>query len=275
MMKTTGLYPCVRVDAAGSGVVSQAGGLLLTEAVRVSGLGAERRERWCRVAQAVGPARPGQDRHRSGDRARVGWELPGRHRGAARRAGRVRPGRLRSDGVPHDRRAGRRRRAGAECDQCRPGGGPRAGVGAGRRYTSAPPQDHFRWETEPGEPRRHCHGRPRTRSVLHRPTPFTDRGDPPTQWCPADQYTAVAETTDHGCPIRDHLAAVARRRDHLRDGSGRCPAGVDPGRRLRDTSARTCRSGICPTTPSGVELYLQESLTFLALTAESSVVLIS
>ncbi|MEV0796184.1 IS1380 family transposase [Kribbella sp. NPDC050281] len=40
-MKTTGLYPCVRVDAAGSGVVSQAGGLLLTEAVRASGLVAE------------------------------------------------------------------------------------------------------------------------------------------------------------------------------------------------------------------------------------------
>lgn len=40
-MKTTGLYPSVRVDAAGSGVVSQAGGLLLTEAVRASGLVAE------------------------------------------------------------------------------------------------------------------------------------------------------------------------------------------------------------------------------------------
>ncbi|MDX2972186.1 IS1380 family transposase [Kribbella solani] len=40
-MKTTGLYPCVGVDAAGSGMVSQAGGLLLTETVRVSGLGAE------------------------------------------------------------------------------------------------------------------------------------------------------------------------------------------------------------------------------------------
>jgi hypothetical protein len=40
-VKTTGLYPCVRVDAAGSGVVSQAGGLLLTEAVRASGLDAE------------------------------------------------------------------------------------------------------------------------------------------------------------------------------------------------------------------------------------------
>ena len=38
MKKTTGLYPCVRVDAAGSGVVSRAGGLLLTDAIRASGL---------------------------------------------------------------------------------------------------------------------------------------------------------------------------------------------------------------------------------------------
>jgi hypothetical protein len=35
------LYPSVRVDAAGSGVVSQAGGLLLTAAVRASGLDRE------------------------------------------------------------------------------------------------------------------------------------------------------------------------------------------------------------------------------------------
>src|SRR5262245_40517185 len=40
-MKTTGLYPRVRVDAVGSGVVSQAGALLLTDAVRESGLDAE------------------------------------------------------------------------------------------------------------------------------------------------------------------------------------------------------------------------------------------
>jgi Transposase DDE domain group 1 len=39
--ETTGLYPRLRVDAAGSGVVSQAGGLLLTEAVRISGLDRE------------------------------------------------------------------------------------------------------------------------------------------------------------------------------------------------------------------------------------------
>ncbi|SBW17374.1 hypothetical protein FDG2_0190 [Candidatus Protofrankia californiensis] len=37
-MKSTGVYPSVRVDAAGRGVVSHAGGVLLTETVRASGL---------------------------------------------------------------------------------------------------------------------------------------------------------------------------------------------------------------------------------------------
>jgi hypothetical protein len=35
---TTGFYPPVWVDAVGKGVVSQAGGSLLTEVVRISGL---------------------------------------------------------------------------------------------------------------------------------------------------------------------------------------------------------------------------------------------
>lgn len=38
MKHTTGFCPRVRVDGAGKGVVSQAGGSLLTELVRVSGL---------------------------------------------------------------------------------------------------------------------------------------------------------------------------------------------------------------------------------------------
>lgn len=38
MSKRSGLYPRVRVDARGSGVVSQAGGLLLVDAARASGL---------------------------------------------------------------------------------------------------------------------------------------------------------------------------------------------------------------------------------------------
>ncbi|MEC5178773.1 IS1380 family transposase [Arthrobacter sp. CG_A4] len=40
MNNITGMYPSVRVDSAGNGVVSQAGGLLLARTVRVSGLGA-------------------------------------------------------------------------------------------------------------------------------------------------------------------------------------------------------------------------------------------
>jgi hypothetical protein len=38
VMKRSGLYPSVHVDGAGSGVVSQAGGVLLLETVRASGL---------------------------------------------------------------------------------------------------------------------------------------------------------------------------------------------------------------------------------------------
>lgn len=56
MTKTTGLYPRVRVDAAGSGVVSQAGGLLLTEAVCVGGLDVE-------LSRALAPWRKPLARH--------------------------------------------------------------------------------------------------------------------------------------------------------------------------------------------------------------------
>ncbi|WP_026553443.1 hypothetical protein [Arthrobacter sp. H20] len=40
MSNTTALYPSVRADSAGAGVVSQAGGMILTRTVRVSGIGA-------------------------------------------------------------------------------------------------------------------------------------------------------------------------------------------------------------------------------------------
>lgn len=56
MKKATGLYPRVRVDARGSGVVSQAGGLLLTSAVRVSGLDGE-------LSRALAPWRKPLARH--------------------------------------------------------------------------------------------------------------------------------------------------------------------------------------------------------------------
>jgi hypothetical protein len=59
-VKSTGLYPRVRVDAAGSGVVSQAGGLLLTGAVRVSGLDLELSRAlapWCKPLARHDPAK--------------------------------------------------------------------------------------------------------------------------------------------------------------------------------------------------------------------------
>lgn len=38
MSKRSGLYPCPAVDSAGANVVSQAGGVLLTETIRTVGL---------------------------------------------------------------------------------------------------------------------------------------------------------------------------------------------------------------------------------------------
>ena len=50
----------------------------------------------------------------------------------------------------------------------------------------------------------------------------------------ADAYTAVAETTDHGYPIREHIARVAAgRRDHLGARDRRRLPALDPRRRLR------------------------------------------
>ncbi|WP_308301790.1 transposase, partial [Frankia umida] len=58
-MKTTALYPSVRVDVAGRGIVSHAGGLMLTETVRASGLGQA-------LSAALAPWRPGRAVHDPG-----------------------------------------------------------------------------------------------------------------------------------------------------------------------------------------------------------------
>lgn len=89
----------------------------------------------------------------------------------------------------------------------------------------------------------------------------------------ADVFTAVSETTDHGYPIRDHIA-------RLLDGeiiwapalSGALlvtTRGGDYALHLgQDLSI-----GYLSHDADAIELYLQESLTFLALTAEASVAL--
>ena len=90
----------------------------------------------------------------------------------------------------------------------------------------------------------------------------------------ADAYTAVSETSDHGYPIREHM-----------------PAGASTG---RSSGRRRSRAGSCCPTRGGdfelhlgqdlsigylshdagtVDLYFQETLTFLAHTSEASVAL--
>ena len=90
----------------------------------------------------------------------------------------------------------------------------------------------------------------------------------------ADEYTAVAETTDHGYPIRDHLARL------LGDGEIIWAPALE-GALVVSTRGgdyelhlgQDLSIGYLSHDAENVELYLQESLTFLALTAESSVVL--
>lgn len=89
----------------------------------------------------------------------------------------------------------------------------------------------------------------------------------------ADLYTAVAETTDHGYPIRDHLARL------IGDGEIIWAPALE-GALLVSTRGgdyelhlgQDLSIGYLSHDADTVQLYLQESLTFLALTAESSVV---
>jgi uncharacterized linocin/CFP29 family protein len=90
----------------------------------------------------------------------------------------------------------------------------------------------------------------------------------------ADAYTAVAETTDQGYPIRDHLARL------LRGGEIIWAPALD-GALLLSTRGgdyelhlgQDLSIGYLSHDADYVRLYLQESLTFLALTAEASVAL--
>jgi uncharacterized linocin/CFP29 family protein len=97
-------------------------------------------------------------------------------------------------------------------------------------------------------------------------------GGPYSLLLSADAYTAVAETTDHGYPIRDHLARL------LYDGE------IIWAPALRGALLLSTRGGdyelhlgqdlsigYLSHDAGTVELYLQESLTFLPLTDESSV----
>lgn len=90
----------------------------------------------------------------------------------------------------------------------------------------------------------------------------------------AEMYTAVSETTDHGYPIREHLA-------RLLDGEIIWAPALS-GALLLSTRGgdfalhlgQDLSIGYLSHTAESIELYLQESWTFLALTAEASVALL-
>lgn len=90
----------------------------------------------------------------------------------------------------------------------------------------------------------------------------------------ADAYTAVAETTDHGYPILDHLARL------LHDGEIVWAPALDGALMVSTRGGdyalhigQDLSIGYLSHDAEHMELYLQESLTFLAFTAESSVAL--
>ncbi len=99
-------------------------------------------------------------------------------------------------------------------------------------------------------------------------------GGPYSLLLSADLYTAVAETTDHGYPIRQHLARL------LPDGEVIWAPALE-GALLVTTRGgdfelhlgQDLSIGYLSHDAEQVVLYLQETLTFLALTAEASVVL--
>lgn len=92
----------------------------------------------------------------------------------------------------------------------------------------------------------------------------------------AELYTQVAETTDHGYPIRDHLDRL------LRAGETIWAPAID-GALLLSTRGgdyelrlgQDLSIGYLSHDADSIELYLQESLTFQAFTAEASVPLIA
>jgi uncharacterized linocin/CFP29 family protein len=97
-------------------------------------------------------------------------------------------------------------------------------------------------------------------------------GGPYSLLLSAELYTAVAETTDHGYPILDHLARL------LRDGEIVWAPALD-GALLLSTRGgdyelhlgQDLSIGYLSHDAETIQLYHQESFTFLALTAEASV----
>jgi uncharacterized linocin/CFP29 family protein len=90
----------------------------------------------------------------------------------------------------------------------------------------------------------------------------------------ADAYTAVAETTDYGYPLREHITRV------LQDGEIFWAPAIDGAYLLSSRGGdfelhlgQDLSIGYLSHDADHVQLYFQESLTFIAQTSEASVVL--
>ena len=88
----------------------------------------------------------------------------------------------------------------------------------------------------------------------------------------AELYTAISETTDHGYPVRDHVARL------LHDGEIVWAPALEGALLVSTRSGdyelhlgQDLSIGYLSHDAEHVELYLQESLTFLLLTAEAGV----
>ena len=132
MKQTTGLYPCLRVDSNGSAAVGQAGGVVLVETIRTSGLDRSLQAAlasWRKPLATHDPAKVLLD-------VAVGLALGGDCLADVNML-RAEPGvfgrgRFRSHCVPADRHPRRRCRRGADSDRVGARPGPGSGVGTGR-----------------------------------------------------------------------------------------------------------------------------------------------
>jgi uncharacterized linocin/CFP29 family protein len=142
-------------------------------------------------------------------------------------------------------------------------GYPAAGIGGVRRSTSNPVL------TLPAEAREYPTVVSQAVSALR----LAGVGGPYSLLLSAPAYTLVSETSDHGYPIRDHLA-------HVVDGEIVWAPAIDGAFLLSgrggDYELRLGQDlsiGYLSHDSEYVQLYFQESLTFLAYTAEASVAL--
>ena len=142
-------------------------------------------------------------------------------------------------------------------------GYPAAGIGGVRSSTSNPVL------TLPGEAREYPAVVSQAVSALR----LAGVSGPYSLLLSASAYTAVSETSDHGYPIRDHLARVV-------DGEIIWAPAIEGAfvlsARGGDYELRLGQDlsiGYLSHDSEYVQLYFQESLTFLAYTAEASVVL--